>query len=53
MIPKTFETTKIEASIKELGEAELLYLNRLIVERLKLISQEKSTRAMVSYRRGS
>ncbi|HUX08306.1 MAG TPA: hypothetical protein VMX35_13445, partial [Acidobacteriota bacterium] len=27
-------------------EEELLYLNRLVVERLKLISQEKSTRAM-------
>lgn len=46
MIPKTFEATKIEAFIKELGEEELLYLNRLIVERLKLISQQKSTAAM-------
>jgi hypothetical protein len=44
--PKTFEATKIEAFIKELGEEELRYLNRLIIERLKLISQDKSTRAM-------
>jgi hypothetical protein len=46
LIPRTFEATKREAFIKELGEDELLYLNRLIVERLKLIAQEKSTRAM-------
>jgi len=46
MIPKTFESTRIESFIKELGEKELLYLNRLVVERLKLIAQEKSTRAM-------
>jgi hypothetical protein len=46
LIPKTFEATKIEAFIKELSEEELRYLNRLIVERLKLIDQAKSTRAM-------
>jgi type I site-specific restriction-modification system R (restriction) subunit len=32
MTPRTFETTKIEAFIKELGEEELHYLNRLIKE---------------------
>ncbi len=36
----------IESFIKELGEDELRYLNRLVVERLKLIAQEKSTRSM-------
>lgn len=46
MMPKTFEATKIEAFIKELGEEEFEYLDRLIVERLKLISQAKSTKAM-------
>ncbi len=52
MIPKTFEATKIEAFIKKLGEEELQYLNRLIVERLKLISQAKSTQAMGRFNNG-
>ena len=49
---KPFEATKIEAFIKELGEEELIYLNRLIVERLKLILQEKSTHAMKRFNIG-
>ena len=43
--PENIDATKIESFIKELGEEELRYLNRLIVERLKLVAQEKSTRA--------
>ncbi|WP_222105201.1 hypothetical protein [Denitromonas halophila] len=38
----------IEA-IKRLNEDDLLFLNRLIVERLKLISQAKSTMLMGSF----
>lgn len=52
MIPKNFESTRIESFIKELGEEELLYLNRLVVERLKLIAQDKSTKAMGRFNLG-
>jgi hypothetical protein len=41
----------IEA-IKGLNEEDLLFLNRLIVERLKLISQFRSTSLMVRFTRG-
>lgn len=41
----------IEA-IKRLNEADLLFLNRLIIERLKLISQAQSTSLMASFSRG-
>ena len=43
------DRTRIESFIKELSEEELRYLNRLIVERLKLITQEKSTRALYRF----
>ncbi len=46
------DTKRIEEFIKDLTEPELLYLNRLIVERLKLISQAKSTREMAKYNIG-
>lgn len=52
MIPKQFDHTRIEAFIKDLSEEELRYLNRLIVERLKLISQEKSTRSLSRFNLG-
>jgi hypothetical protein len=39
-------------AIKRLNEEDLLFLNRLIVERLKLISQARSTRLMVRFTRG-
>ena len=45
-------SNKIEEFIKDLSEEELLYLNRLIVERLKLISQAKSTKAMARFNIG-
>jgi hypothetical protein len=41
----------IEA-MKRLNEDDLLFLNRLIVERLKLISQARSTSLMASFTRG-
>jgi hypothetical protein len=39
-------------AIKRLSEEDLLFLNRLIVERLKLISQAKSTCLMAGFTRG-
>jgi hypothetical protein len=39
-------------AIKGLNEDDLLFLNRLIVERLKLISQARSTSLMVRFTRG-
>ena len=52
MIPKQFDQTRIESFIKDLGEEELRYLNGPIVERLKLIWQEKSTRSMSRFNLG-
>jgi hypothetical protein len=43
--PQPIDRTRIESFIKELSEAELRYRIRLIVEPLKFITQEKSTRA--------
>ena len=39
-------------AIKGLNEEDLLFFNRLIVERLKLISQFRSTSLMVRFTRG-
>ena len=36
-------------AIKRLGEDDLLFLNQLIVERLKLISQARSTSQMAAF----
>lgn len=44
----TDRVSAVEA-IKQLGEDDLLFLNRLIVERLKLISQAKSTNLMATF----
>lgn len=38
-------------AIKRLNEEDLLFLNRLIVERLKLISQARATALMTSFTR--
>ena len=46
------KTERIEEFIKDLSEEELVYLNRLIVERLKLISQAKSTFEMAKFNIG-
>ena len=47
-------TDRISAveAIKQLDEEDLLFLNRLIVERLKLISQARATTLMTSFSRG-
>jgi hypothetical protein len=45
-------TERVEEFIKDLNEEELIYLNRLIVERLKLISQAKSTYEMAKFNIG-
>ena len=45
-------TQKIEDFIKTLGEEELRYLNRLIVERLKLLHQQRSTTQMQKFNIG-
>jgi hypothetical protein len=52
MTLQQFDRTRIESFIKDLNEDELRYLNRLIVERLKLISQEKSTRSLSRFNLG-
>jgi len=39
-------------AIKRLNEEDLLFLNRLIVERLKLISQARATTLMTSFTKG-
>jgi hypothetical protein len=39
-------------AIKQLDEDDLLFLNRLIVERLKLISQAKATGMMANFSKG-
>ena len=39
-------------AIKQLDEEDLLFLNRLIVERLKLISQARSTSLMANFSKG-
>jgi len=46
------EIRRIEDFIKSLGESELIYMNRLVVERLKLLSQEKSTSQMMKFNIG-
>lgn len=43
---------RIEDFIKTLGRNELIYLNRLVVERLKLIAQARSTVEMSKYNLG-
>ena len=39
-------------AIKQLNEENLLFLNRLIVERLKLISQARATTLMTRFTQG-
>ena len=45
-------TREIEEFIKTLGAEELRYLNRLIVERLKLLHQQNSTTQMTRFNVG-
>ena len=46
------EILRIEDFIKTLGRNELIYLNRLVVQRLKLLSQERSTTEMMRFNIG-
>jgi hypothetical protein len=49
---KIFDRASAVEAIKRLNEEDLLFLNRLIVERLKLISQARSTSLMASFTKG-
>ena len=46
------DVRKIEEFIKVLDEKELIYINRLIIERLKLLSQQRSTTQMTRFNIG-
>lgn len=46
---KVLDRNSVVEAIKNLNEADLSFLNHLIVERLKLISQAKSTRLMADF----
>jgi len=49
---KIIDRVSAVEAIKRLDEEDLLFLNRLIVERLKLISQARATTLMTSFTRG-
>jgi hypothetical protein len=46
---KIFDRVSAVEAIRQLGEDDLRFLNRLIVERLKLLSQAKSTSLMARF----
>jgi hypothetical protein len=46
---KIFDRASAVEAIKQLGEDDLLFLNRLIIERLKLLSQALSTNLMAGF----
>lgn len=46
---KIFDRTSAVEAIKCLSEGDLLFLNRVIVERLQLICQAKSTALMTNF----
>jgi hypothetical protein len=46
---RLFDKAGAVEAIKKLGEEDLVFLNRLIVERLKLISQARSTQMMAHF----
>ena len=49
---KIIDRVSAVEAIKRLNEEDLLFLNRLIVERLKLIAQARATTLMTSFARG-
>lgn len=51
-IVKIVDRVSAVEPIKRLKEKDLLFFNRLIVERLKLISQARATMLMISFTRG-
>jgi hypothetical protein len=46
------DVREIEEFIKKLGEKELRYINRLVVERIKLLVQQRSTDQMMKFNIG-
>ncbi len=46
---KDMDIPRIEDFIKKLGEKDLIYLNRLIIERLKILSQVRSSEKMAEF----
>lgn len=49
---KIIDRVSAVEAIKRLDEEDLLFLNRLIVERLRLISQARATGLMATFTRG-
>ena len=49
---KIMDRSSAVEAIKRLNEEDLRFLNRLIVDRLKLISQARSTYTMAKFARG-
>lgn len=49
---KIIDRVSAVEAIKRLNEEDLRFLNRMIVERLKLISQTRATTLMVSFTKG-
>jgi hypothetical protein len=49
---KIIDRVSAVEAIKRLNEEDLLFLNRVIVERLNLISQAKSTSLMANFTKG-
>jgi hypothetical protein len=49
---KLADKASVMEQIKKLGEDDLIFLNNLIVERLKLIAQAKSTHSMSRFNIG-
>jgi hypothetical protein len=49
---KIIDRVTAAEAIKRLGEEDLLFLNRLIVERLKLLSQARASTLMINFARG-
>ncbi|MDD3650616.1 hypothetical protein [Immundisolibacter sp.] len=49
---KIMDRVSAVEAIKRLDEEDLLFLNRLIVERLKLISQARATGLMATFTKG-
>ena len=49
---KIIDRVSAVEAIKRLNEEDLRFLNRMIVERLKLISQVRATTLMVSFTKG-
>ena len=50
--PKQFNMQQIEKIIKNLSEIDLIHLNKIIVERLNLLSQVKSSVKMSNFHNG-